>query len=352
MRHRHRVVILQKLSSNSADPPNWVCLKKWGWVYKHLRKSINQRFFFEEQFNSNGIKLVSSQQSLWADELALPWGINPCSVLPHGMCIRRLSITRTTLVETLCLLEVVELLTGWFGRFLLGSQQGKLLVDFKKNGQVVHFCTMKCHNGACVSPSYWFFECYHLISMRVKVYSHPLFPQQAHVAGLYLGFDGLLPEHYNHFSVLKILIPWQKIWKSELLLFPNMSQAGKKKHNMSQGDEIFQLGVVIQECQCFFCVRCVCVNCEKVRPKNSSRIEVAHFDRLASKIAATWSPFWKVSWKKNSNREMVSLKFVELDNHLTPTVYTISYQKNLSFDMRDYDYYWMQMDVNGQFIFA
>lgn len=93
--------------------------------------------------------------------------------------------------------------------------------------------------------------------MRVKVYSHPLFPKQAYVAGLYLSFDGLLPEHYNHFSVLKILIPWQKMWKSELLLLANMYQAGKKKHNMSQGDELFQLGVVIQECQFFLCA-CMC----------------------------------------------------------------------------------------------
>lgn len=47
------------------------------------------------------------------------------------------------------------------------------------------------------------------------------------------------------------------MWKSELLLLANMYQAGKKKHNMSQGDELFQLGVVIQECQFFLCA-CMC----------------------------------------------------------------------------------------------
>ena len=114
-----------------------------------------------------------------ADELALPWGINPCSVLPHGMCLRRLSITRTTLVETLRLLEVVELV-DWLIRWVwLGSQQGKLLVDcLKETGGWFIFVQWNVTNGACVvSPSDWFFECYHLISMRVKVYSHPLSPQ-------------------------------------------------------------------------------------------------------------------------------------------------------------------------------
>ena len=71
-----------------------------------------------------------------------------------------------------------------------------------------------------------------------------------------------------------------------------MSQAGEKKtHNMSQGDEIFQLGVVIQECPFFF-ENCAYVSTvRKLGQKISARIEVAHFDRLASKIAATWSPF-------------------------------------------------------------
>lgn len=269
-RHRHRVVSYPpKIKLEQCRSTKLGVSQKWGVSLQTFTKihQIKSEVQIEEtiQFKLDQIGFITVP-SLWADELALLWGINPCSVLPHGMCLRRLSITRTTLVETLRLLEVVELV-DWLVRWVwLGSQQGKLLVRLKKKtGQVVHFCTMKCHK--------WSLCCFTILLIfwvlsKFDIHEYPWGwrftvtlcpPKQAYVAGLYL----LLPEHYNHFSVLKILIPWQTTWKSELPLLTNMSQAEKKKHNMSQGDEIFQLGVVIQECQFFFWKLCVCVNCVK-----------------------------------------------------------------------------------------
>lgn len=113
-----------------AFPPRTVQIHQIGCVSKNmviLRKSLNQRFFLGEHFNSNR-QSCFRHSSPYGWPGWHTWGINPCGVLPHGMCIRRLSITRTTLVETLCLLEVVNC---WFGSWTR-LPKGKQLVDLKK----------------------------------------------------------------------------------------------------------------------------------------------------------------------------------------------------------------------------
>ena len=139
------------------------CVSKNGGEFTNMYENpSNQRFKLGN--NSFQIGFITAVPMGWRT-CPTKWGINPCSVLPHGMCLRRLSITRTTLVETLRLLEVVELLVRWV-RWVWAPNKGScwLIVKKRAGGSC---CTMTCHNGACVSPSYWFFECYHLISMNI-----------------------------------------------------------------------------------------------------------------------------------------------------------------------------------------
>lgn len=135
-------------------------------------------------------------------------------------------------------------------------------------------------------------------------FTNTLCPPNKHML---LGYTPVLMDCYQSTIIISVswrfLIPWQKDVEVGIApLSKHVPSREKKTHNMSQGDEIFQLGVVIQECQFFLKTVCMCQLWENSRGQKffpiSARIEVAHFDRLASKIAATWSPFWKVSWKK------------------------------------------------------
>ena len=67
--------------------------------------------------------------------------------------------------------------TGWFGRFGWALNKGSCWLILQRTGRWFILYNEMSPMELVFSPSYWFFECYHLISMRVKVFSHPLFPQ-------------------------------------------------------------------------------------------------------------------------------------------------------------------------------